>query len=68
MRKWACHLRSSPFQFPSFSGNERSDFDMQRLNLTKTSRSVFNGEQDTFDLMKRDGWLGGVELLTSGEI
>tara|TARA_B100000780_G_C20788260_1_gene313032 strand:- start:321 stop:446 length:126 start_codon:yes stop_codon:yes gene_type:complete len=41
---------------------------MQRLNLTKTGRSVFNSEQDTFDLMKRDGWLGGVELLTSGEI
>ena len=58
----------APFHFPSFAGNERSGFDMLRLNLTKTGRSVFDGEQDTFGLMKRDSWLGGVELLTSGAI
>lgn len=58
----------TPFSFPSFSENERPDFKAQHLSLTATGRRVLDCEQDAFSLMRRDGWLGGVELLGSGAI
>ncbi|MDU9005499.1 hypothetical protein [Sedimentitalea todarodis] len=56
----------TPFSFPSLSENERHAFNAQRLSLTETGRRVLDCEQDAFSLMRRDGWLGGVELLASG--
>ena len=58
----------SPFSFPSFSEKEHTAFNAQRLSLTETGRKVLNGKQDAFGLMRRDGWLGGIELLDSGRI
>lgn len=56
----------SPFRFPSFTSEAPPAFDEQRVSLTEAGRRVLNGEGDAFGLMKRDGWLGGVEI-TSGD-
>lgn len=56
----------APFQFPSFSADEPSGFQKQRLSLTRMGRRVLDEEEDAFGLMKRNGWLGGVELSASG--
>lgn len=55
-----------PFQFPSFSREEASAFNAQHLSLTEAGRRVLDGEKDAFDMIERDGWLGGVKVLDSG--
>lgn len=62
----ACEL--PPFHFPSFSREKHAAFNTQNLRLTEAGRRVLNGERDAFDLMQRDGWLGGVKVVESGAI
>lgn len=57
-----------PFRFPSFSREKRAVFNTQHLSLTEAGRRVLSGEQDAFDLMQRDGWLGGVNVAEAGAI
>ena len=57
-----------PFRFPSFSREMHSAFNTQHLSLTEAGRRVLNGEQDAFDMMQRDVWLGGVKVVDSGAI
>ncbi|MDA8747663.1 hypothetical protein N9M66_05585 [Litoreibacter sp.] len=56
----------SPFCFPSFTSEKHAAFNTQHLSLTEAGRRVLNGEQDAFDLLRRDGWLGGVQVVASG--
>ncbi|WP_229801525.1 hypothetical protein [Tateyamaria omphalii] len=55
----------SPFRFPSFTSEVPPAFDAQRVSLTDVGRQVLSGERDAFDLVRRDGWLGGVEITSS---
>lgn len=57
-----------PFHFPSFSREEHAEFKTQTLSLTEAGRRVLHGEQDAFDLIHRDGWLGGVKIKDSGAV
>lgn len=57
-----------PFRFPSFSEGEQPTFNAQHLSLTEAGRRVTEGAQNAFDLIQRDGWLGGVELFSSGAL
>ncbi len=54
-----------PFRYPSLSSGEPSEFRAQRLRLTEMGCKVLDKKEDAFGLMKRDGWLGGVELTAS---
>ncbi|WP_299606382.1 hypothetical protein [uncultured Tateyamaria sp.] len=58
----------SPFRFPSFTSEAPPTFDDQRVSLTEVGRRVLNGEEDAFGLMRRDGWLGGVEVTSSDTV
>lgn len=58
----------NPFRFPSFTTTEHAAFKTQVLSLTEVGRRVLDGAQDATGLMRRDGWLGGVELQQSGTI
>lgn len=58
----------SPFRFPSFTSEAPPAFDEQRVSLTEAGRRVLKGEDDAIGLMKRDGWLGGVEITSSDAI
>lgn len=62
----ACNPPS--FRFPSFSREQHAEFNTQNLSLTEVGHRVLNGEQDAFDLIQRDGWLGGVNVVEPGAI
>lgn len=55
-----------PFRFPSFSRERHAAFNTQHLSLTAAGWKALSGEQDAFDLMQRDGWLGGVKVVEAG--
>ena len=57
-----------PFRFPSYSNIQQSGFADQRLSLTETGRRVLDDKLDVFNLIARDGWLGGVELCIDGKL
>lgn len=52
----------SPFHFPSFTSEKKAEFNSQRLSLTEIGHQVLGGELDAFELMPRQGWLGGVKI------
>jgi hypothetical protein len=58
----------SPFRFPLFTSERHAAFNAQHLSITEAGRRVLNGELDAFDLMRRDGWLGGVKVMQSSAI
>ena len=57
-----------PFRFPSYSREKHAAFNMQHLSITEAGCRVINGKREAFDLMQRDGWLGGVNVVESGAI
>ena len=57
-----------PFRFPSFSREKHATFNAQNISLTEAGRRVLNGETDAFNMMQRDGWLGGVNVVDSDAI
>lgn len=57
-----------PFRFPSYSREKHAAFNMQHLSITEAGCRVLNGMRDAFDLMQRDGWLGGVNVVEFGAI
>ncbi|MEM9045677.1 MAG: hypothetical protein AAGC81_13380 [Pseudomonadota bacterium] len=59
---------SGRFWYPPQSKEEVMAFREQRLTLSALGEKVLHGDSHAFALMDRDCWLGGVRLLTDGQI